>query len=192
MLHIRRGSCVYEMGNFLYSLLFRNINVVVIGLDGAGKTTVLMKMFHGNPNPHAVVHTMPTLGFNVEKLTVSGLKVNTWDLGGQEKLREFWIYHMAHLDGLVYVVDSMDRKRLQTSKDELYRILDHPEVSQNKAPLLIMLNKCDHPDVTMEELDREFEVTTYISKSRPVKIVHTIATQDVGLRAGFEWLVSRL
>ena len=177
------------MGNFLYSLLFRRLNVVCIGLDGAGKTTVLYSM-HKDCQPHT--YTMPTVGFNVEKLTIGGLNINTWDLGGQEQLREYWIHYMRNLDALVYVVDSMDRRRLEQSKTELHRILNHPEINRSKAPLAILLNKCDHRDVTKEDLDDVFEVSSFLRTARPVEIFETVANQGKGLQVAFNWLVQHI
>ena len=75
------------MGNYISNLvgsLFTSTpaRVCMIGLDGAGKTTILYKLKFGE-----IVHTIPTIGFNVEEVTVKNLTMTVWDVGGQTKIR---------------------------------------------------------------------------------------------------------
>ncbi len=65
--------------------LFRQTpsRVCLIGLDGAGKTTILYKM-----KLNEVVTTIPTIGFNVDEVTVKNLTMTVWDIGGQTKIRQ--------------------------------------------------------------------------------------------------------
>ncbi len=76
------------MGNFLSSLVSRlfvdlpDARVCMVGLDNAGKTTVLYKLKFGE-----VVTTIPTIGFNVDNVSVKNLSMTIWDVGGQQKIR---------------------------------------------------------------------------------------------------------
>ncbi|XP_021239459.1 uncharacterized protein LOC110391835 [Numida meleagris] len=88
------------------------------GLDNAGKTT-LLKRFNGED----VSGTAPTLGFNIKTLQHRGFTLNVWDVGGQSSLRSYWRNYFESTDGVVWVVDSGDRQRLQLCAKELRALL---------------------------------------------------------------------
>lgn len=77
----------------LFATLFAkaNMRIIMLGLDGAGKTTVLMKLKLGE-----VVHTVPTIGFNVETVEYKNIKFTVWDVGGQHRIRELWRYYYTN------------------------------------------------------------------------------------------------
>merc|ERR1711881_449690 len=100
-----------KMGNFLSQFFdyFKDApaRVILIGLDAAGKTTLLYKL-----KLNEVVTTIPTIGFNVETVTpVKGLTLTMWDLGGQEKIRALWKYYVENIDAIIFMVDSADPDR---------------------------------------------------------------------------------
>ena len=80
--------------------------ILILGLDGAGKTTILYRLQVGD-----VVTTIPTIGFNVETVTYKKLKFQVWDLGGQASIRPYWRCYYANTDAVIYVVDSQVRVR---------------------------------------------------------------------------------
>ncbi|KAJ0244567.1 hypothetical protein HA466_0191840 [Hirschfeldia incana] len=84
--------------------VWRVLQVVMLGLDAAGKTTILYKLHIGE-----VLSTVPTIGFNVEKVEYKNVMFTVWDVGGQEKLRPLWRHYFNNTGGLIYVVDSLDR-----------------------------------------------------------------------------------
>lgn len=69
----------------------KEMRVVMLGLDAAGKTTILYKLHIGE-----VLTTVPTIGFNVEKVQYKNVMFTVWDVGGQEKLRPLWWVAAAH------------------------------------------------------------------------------------------------
>jgi small GTP-binding protein len=88
------------------------------GLDNAGKTTILKK-FNGED-----INTIsPTLGFNIKTLEHKGFNLNIWDVGGQKSLRSYWRNYFETTDGLIWVVDSADKRRLADCKEELHKLL---------------------------------------------------------------------
>jgi ADP-ribosylation factor-like protein 2 len=92
------------------------------GLDNAGKTTVLKK-FNGED-----INTIsPTLGFNIKTLEYKNangeFKLNIWDIGGQQTIRTYWRNYYEQTDGLIWVVDSADQRRLLDCKEELSKLL---------------------------------------------------------------------
>ncbi|CAH8566955.1 unnamed protein product [Heterobilharzia americana] len=105
----------------LFSRLFgsKERRILILGLDGAGKTTILYRLQVGE-----VVTTIPTIGFNVETVVHKNLKFQVWDLGGQTSIRPYWRCYYSNTDAIIYVVDSMDRDRVGISKQELFSMLE--------------------------------------------------------------------
>ncbi|CAF90775.1 unnamed protein product [Tetraodon nigroviridis] len=123
------------MGSSLSSLAaFQALHVVMLGLDSAGKTTVLYRLRFNE-----FVNTVPTIGFNTERIRLGGagasrgISCHFWDVGGQEKLRPLWKPYSRCTDGIVYVVDSVDAERLEEARAELHKITRFSE-NQGTAP----------------------------------------------------------
>jgi small GTP-binding protein len=87
------------------------------------------------------VTTIPTVGFNVETVTYKNTKFNVWDVGGQDKIRPLWRHYFSGTQGLVFVVDSNDRDRIDEARNELARIIQDREM--NNTLLLVFANKQD-------------------------------------------------
>merc|ERR1711925_61057 len=92
--------------------------ILMVGLDAAGKTTILYKLKLGE-----IVTTIPTIGFNVETVEYKNISFTVWDVGGQDKIRPLWRHYFQNTQGLIFVVDSNDRERAQEAKGELNRML---------------------------------------------------------------------
>lgn len=90
-----------------------------------------------------VTHVPHTVGFNVETVTYKNVKFNVWDVGGQDKIRPLWRHYYTGTQGLVFVVDSQDRDRIDEAKQELHRILSDREMKE--CLLLVFANKQDLP-----------------------------------------------
>merc|ERR1712130_495163 len=97
--------------------------VLMVGLDAAGKTTLLYKLKLGE-----IVTTIPTIGFNVETVEYKNISFTVWDVGGQDKIRPLWRHYYQNTQGVIFVVDSSDRERIQESHDELHRMLSEDEL----------------------------------------------------------------
>ena len=92
---------------FILHLVSRtNFNIFIlcifkVGLDAAGKTTILYKLKLGE-----VVTTIPTIGFNVETVEYKNISFTVWDVGGQDKIRPLWRHYYQNTQGIIFVVDS--------------------------------------------------------------------------------------
>ena len=106
----------------------------MVGLDAAGKTTILYKLKLGEN-----VTTIPTIGFNVETVEYKNVNFTVWDVGGQDKIRPLWRHYFMNTQALIFVVDCNDRDRVLEARDELHRMLGEDEL-QN-AILLVFANK---------------------------------------------------
>ncbi|NXS48692.1 TRI23 ligase, partial [Balaeniceps rex] len=110
------------------------IRVVTLGLDGAGKTTILFKL-----KQDEFMQPIPTIGFNVETVEYKNLKFTIWDVGGKHKLRPLWKHYYLNTQAVVFVVDSSHRDRVSEAHSELAKLLTEKELRD--ALLLIFANK---------------------------------------------------
>jgi ADP-ribosylation factor 6 len=124
----------------LISKLFSNkqMRILMLGLDAAGKTTILYRLKLNNDSN---VNTIPTVGFNVESVSYKNVKFNVWDVGGQDKIRPLWRHYYTGTQGLIFVVDSADIDRLDEAKQELHKIINDREMKE--AVILVFANKQD-------------------------------------------------
>lgn len=121
-----------------------SVHVVIIGLDTAGKSTVLYRLKFDQ-----YVNTVPTVGFNHEKVKgtsgkAKGVNFMIWDVGGQDKVRPLWKSYTRSTDGIIFVVDSSNSDRIDEARVELFRIAKSPDMSS--VPILVLANKQDLPE----------------------------------------------
>ncbi len=159
----------------------KEVRVLILGLDNAGKTTILYKMH----SPDQVMRTTATIGFNVESISVKNLTFQVWDLGGQDNIRPYWRCYYANTNAIIYVVDSCDKERLGTSRKELMAMLEEEELKD--AVLLVMANKQDMPGAATEAEVSE-ALGLHAIKNRTWHICRTAAVKNEGLEEGLEWL----
>ncbi|KAM9285350.1 ADP-ribosylation factor-like protein 3 isoform 3-T3 [Morus bassanus] len=86
----------------------QEVRILLLGLDNAGKTTLLKQLASED-----ISHITPTQGFNIKSVQSQGFKLNVWDIGGQRKIRPYWRNYFENTDILIYVIDSADRKRFE-------------------------------------------------------------------------------
>jgi small GTP-binding protein len=152
----------------------------MLGLDAAGKTTVLYKMKLGEQ-----VTTIPTIGFNVETIGYKGFNMNIWDVGGQDRLRPLWRHYIHNTQGLIFVVDSNDVRRLDEACETLHKLLEADELRE--SVLLVYANKQDLPcAIKPNELCHRLQLNSITN--RPWHVQGTCATTGDGLCEGLDWL----
>lgn len=81
----------------------KEAKILVLGLDNAGKTTLLKSLSH-----EEVSNIEPTKGFNVKAISHENFKLNVWDLGGQAEIRQYWHYYFSKADGIVFIYFMVD------------------------------------------------------------------------------------
>ncbi|XP_022876360.1 ADP-ribosylation factor-like protein 2 isoform X1 [Olea europaea var. sylvestris] len=182
---------VYEHIFVNFSIIFLNINCYVLnffffhclrGLDNSGKTTIVLKI---NGEDTSVIS--PTLGFNIKTINYQKYILNIWDVGGQKTIRSYWRNYFEQTDGLVWVVDSSDLRRLDDCKHELDNLLKEERLSG--ASLLIFANKQDiQGALSPEEIAKVLHLDA-MDKTRHWRIVGCSAYTGEGLLEGFDWLV---
>ncbi|XP_068443002.1 ADP-ribosylation factor 4 [Clinocottus analis] len=170
----------------LFGRLFGNtqMRILMVGLDAAGKTTILYKLKLGE-----IVTTIPTIGFNVETVEYKNICFTVWDVGGQDKIRPLWRHYFQNTQGLIFVVDSNDRERITESIEELQKMIQEDELKN--AVILVFANKQDLPNAMgVSELTEKLGLQSIRNHAWYVQA--TCATQGTGLYEGLDWLSSEL
>ncbi|KAF4093927.1 hypothetical protein AMELA_G00007180 [Ameiurus melas] len=162
----------------------KQMRLLMVGLDAAGKTTVLYKLKLGE-----VVTTIPTIGFNVETVEYKNISFTVWDVGGQNVIRPLWRHYYQNTMGLIFVVDSSDRERIQEAALELQMMLE--EDALRDAAVLVLANKQDLPNAMLVHEMTE-KLRLHALKGRPWYVQSTCATKGTGLYEGLDWLSDQL
>lgn len=158
--------------------------IIMIGLDAAGKTTILYKLKLGE-----VVETIPTIGFNVEQIEYHNVSLTVWDCGWQRTCRPLWRVYFKNARGLIFVVDSHDRDRINDARIELQSLLDEEQLMN--VEILILANKQDLPNaMNTDEIINKLEL--YGIRGRNWYIQKACAITGEGLLEGLDWLACAL
>ncbi|KAF2757109.1 ADP-ribosylation factor 6 [Pseudovirgaria hyperparasitica] len=210
MYHLFKGLYLYATSKEEYSIL-------LLGLDNAGKTTLLeqIKAHHSN-SLHPNLKTVPTVGQNVATVTRPELYLKIWDVGGQHSLRGLWQSYYSSCHAIVFVIDSTDVGDADVTKlaslspveadseavgrlDECRMVLE--DVLQNEdaegVPVLVLANKQDREDCVevvriKEGLVRKVFEGEKGGNVRDSRVLPCSALTGTGVQEAVEWLCSRV
>ncbi|KAJ8908977.1 hypothetical protein NDN08_005677 [Rhodosorus marinus] len=170
----------------------KEVRVLMVGLDGAGKTTILYKL-----KLVESVSTVPTIGklsspcgvgFNLETVQYKNINFTLWDIGGQDQIRPLWRYYFEGTKILVYVVDSNDVQRIGEARTVLWRMLDQEELED--AVILVFANKQDLAHaVSVAELTQKLALP---QTRRRWFVQSCSATNGTGIYEGLDWAAENL
>jgi len=162
----------------------RKVRIVMIGLDSAGKTTVLYKLKTGE-----AITTIPTIGFNVEVVKYKNVDFTVWDVGGQDKIRSLWHHYFQNAKGIIFVVDSSDHARIDEAALELQKVVREEDLQE--SVLLVLANKQDVPKaMTVSEVSDKLGLHSLHATRWHIQA--TCATTGAGIYEGLDWLVTVL
>ncbi|KAM0482325.1 hypothetical protein ACHAPX_002841 [Trichoderma viride] len=159
----------------------KEMRILMLGLDNAGKTTIVKKIMGEDVNT-----VSPTLGFIIKTIEYQGYKLNIWDVGGQKTLRSYWRNYFEKTDALIWVVDTTDRLRIDDCREELHGLLEEERLAG--ACLLIFANKTDVDGCMTQE-----EIVTLLRlpdiRTHQWHVLQCSAMTGKNLEEGLSWVV---
>ena len=174
------GQILKRLMNLLWQ---KKLEVVLVGLENSGKTTLLSVLADGRP-----METAPTIGLNVKMVKRGGVQMKCWDLGGQSQYRQEWGRYTRGCNVIIFVIDASAMHLLPDAKAELHRLLEDRELAT--TPLLVVSNKIDlEPHATEQMLIKELNLD-YISDN-PWIIIPCSALKVVNVDQVIQWLIGQ-
>ncbi|KAJ4288553.1 hypothetical protein N0V90_011790 [Kalmusia sp. IMI 367209] len=159
----------------------KEMRILMLGLDNAGKTTIVKKIMNEDVNS-----VSPTLGFIIKTIEYDGYKLNIWDVGGQKTLRTYWKNYFEKTDTLIWVVDATDRERIDDCRHELEGLLLEERLMG--ASLLVFKNKSDvSGSMTEDEVRQGLRLDAI--KTHKWTIMACSAMTGTNLQEGLQWVV---
>mmetsp|Transcript_17826 Transcript_17826/g.32298 ORF Transcript_17826/g.32298 Transcript_17826/m.32298 type:complete len:196 (+) Transcript_17826:72-659(+) len=170
----------------------KNAKICFVGLDNAGKTTLLQMLKEGRLSAQP-----PTLYPNNAELIIHGINFRTFDLGGHETARRVWGNYMANVSGVLFIVDAADRTRFPEAREEIGRLLRDPALQG--VPFAVLGNKIDIPVAASEdELRHSLALPMHFTtgkdaikgevSDRPTELFMCSVVKRMGYSEAFDWL----
>ncbi|XP_061648907.1 ADP-ribosylation factor-like protein 6 isoform X3 [Phyllopteryx taeniolatus] len=166
----------------------KEVNVLCLGLDNSGKTTIINRLKPANTPGQEIV---PTIGFNIEKFKSSSLSFTVFDMSGQSRYRNLWEHYYKESHAIVFVIDSNDKLRMVVAKEELDTLLNHGDICNKKLPVLFFANKMDLRDA-MSSVKVSQMLCLENIKDKPWHICASNAIEGEGLQEGMDWLQEQI
>jgi len=167
---------------------FRNLfwkqemELTLVGLQNSGKTTLVNVIASGQFNEDMI----PTVGFNMRKVSKGNVTIKLWDIGGQPRFRSMWERYCRGVNAIIYVVDSADQEKLEQSKKELHDLLDKQAVAG--IPLLVLGNKNDLVEaLSVDDLIERMDLKSL--SGREVCCYSISAKNQVNIDVTIDWLI---
>jgi len=160
----------------------QEMELTLVGLQNSGKTTLVNVIASGAFSEDMI----PTVGFNMKKVTKGNVTIKLWDIGGQPRFRSMWERYCRGVNAIVYVVDAADSEKFETSKKELHDLLSKPPLAG--IPLLVLGNKNDLPEAaTVDTLIEKLELKAI--GGREVCCYSISAKNQVNIDITLDWLI---
>ncbi|KAG8464936.1 hypothetical protein KFE25_012299 [Diacronema lutheri] len=176
-------SLIESLLEWLRSLFFKQeMELTLVGLQNSGKTTLVNVIATGAFSEDMI----PTVGFNMRKVTKGKVTIKLWDLGGQPRFRSMWERYCRGVNAIVYVVDAADADNVPVARGELHDLLAKPALAS--IPLLVLGNKNDLPGaLSADELIEQLALRDV--SGREVCCYSISAKNHVNIDLTIEWLI---
>lgn len=172
------------LSSFLGSLglLNKEASIIIIGLDNAGKSTLLHRLAKNAFGTFA-----PTEKPIEDEFNIAGISFKAYDLGGHEAVRQIWDDFLPECDGVVFVVDSADSDRLSECEEELSAL--SAESALYEVPIAVLFNKEDLPfALNSEDLEKSLNWGSLERREGPIKNFRVSVLRETGYTEAFQWL----
>jgi small GTP-binding protein len=167
-------------GMFKKMFAKKEAKVLMLGLDSAGKTTILYQLKLG-----MTLETIPTMGFVHEKISHKKFTMNVWDIAGQDTLRPLWRQYYDNTNAIIFIIDSSDVNRIDLAKEELHNLLIEPKLEN--SIIAIVANKIDMDVLNHEQVEEQMEIENY-KEMRTIKCFPAIGISGQGLAEMLDWV----
>ena len=154
MYHLLKGA--YEYYKYVPISTY---NVLILGLDNSGKTTLLeqLKHIYNGTAPASPSSITPTIGQNIGKISCEGKQLLFWDLGGQISLRRIWKEYYSSCHAILFIIDATDFERIDECRETLESAMDDFEAQVKSidegVPIMVLANKFDKEGaISIEDL----------------------------------------
>ncbi|KAG9325278.1 hypothetical protein KVV02_000026 [Mortierella alpina] len=207
------ASFIQNFLDWLRSLFFKTeMELTLVGLQNSGKTTLVnviavsLKRTRNHVFARATVvfeqriretqhgsgqfteDMIPTVGFNMRKVTKGNVTMKLWDIGGQPRFRSMWERYCRGVNAIVFVLDAADHDKLDAARTELRNLLDKPQLAS--IPVLVLGNKNDLPGALT--VDQIIEVMNLKQiASREVSCYSISAKNQVNIDITLQWLTKK-
>ncbi|KAE8443044.1 hypothetical protein EG329_002438 [Mollisiaceae sp. DMI_Dod_QoI] len=189
----------------IFKRVATEMDITMIGLQNAGKTSLLRVLAVSYPRPppryragtdcadadqggEFTLDSIPTVGFNMKRVQKGHVTLKCWDLGGQPRFRSMWERYCRGVNAIVFIVDSADTEALPVARDELHMLLEKPVL--DGIPLLVLGNKSDLDEkLSVDELIDALDLKSI--SHREVSCYGISAKEETNLDAVLQWLVAR-
>merc|ERR1712093_639434 len=160
------------------------MELTLVGLQNSGKTTLVNVIASGQFTEGSI----PTVGFNMKKVTRGNVTLKCWDVGGQPRFRSMWERYCRGVNAIIFVVDAADKDAIPVAKEELHALLSKPTL--DGIPLLVLGNKSDLPNkLSVDELIDQLDLKSVVH--REISCYGISAKEETNLEAVLQWLVAR-
>eukprot|EP00010_Vexillifera_abyssalis_P000759 CAMPEP_0201551808 /NCGR_PEP_ID=MMETSP0173_2-20130828/10339_1 /ASSEMBLY_ACC=CAM_ASM_000268 /TAXON_ID=218659 /ORGANISM="Vexillifera sp., Strain DIVA3 564/2" /LENGTH=171 /DNA_ID=CAMNT_0047962145 /DNA_START=57 /DNA_END=569 /DNA_ORIENTATION=+ len=166
--------------SWIQSLFWKQeMDLTLVGLQNSGKTTLVNIMSGGEYQQDQI----PTVGFNMSKITRGNVTIKLWDIGGQPRFRSMWARYCRGVSAILFVLDGADEDKFETATKELHDLINKPPLAG--IPLLVVGNKNDIHDLKEEEIAEIMKL--HEIKDREVACYSISAKNGVNIDRTLEW-----
>eukprot|EP00729_Bicosta_minor_P001483 gene1483-34508_t len=158
------------------------MELTLVGLENSGKTTFVNVIASGQFNEDMI----PTIGFNMRKVTKGNVAIKLWDIGGQTRFRTMWERYCSGCNAIVYMVDAADMTKVEMAKQELHKLLAKEALAG--IPVLVLGNKNDLPNAMgVEQLIEALNLKAI--ENREVCCYEISCKSQVNTDITLQWLI---
>jgi GTP-binding protein SAR1 len=168
----------------MFGFARRKAKFIFLGLDIAGKSTLLNML-----KSDKLATVSPTWYAHSEELVIGNVNVKAFDIGGHETARRIWRDYFYDVDGILFIVDAVDRSRFAEARDELQQLLEAEALGC--ARIAVLGNKIDVPSAASEaELREALGLTWYPQCEDRVQLFMVSIVRRMGYKDAFAWMLN--
>lgn len=177
-------NAVNKLLDWMRSIFWRKeLEITLVGPQNSGKTT-LVNVISCEQFKEDMI---PTVGFNMRKITKGNVTIKMWDIGGQRRFRSMWERYCRGVDAIVYMFDAADREKIAPARNELFVLLEKPQLAG--IPILVLGNKRDLPDaLTERDIIRQMNLDTV--KDREICCYSISCKEKENIDITLQWLIA--